>query len=152
MLLIAHRGLFQGPNKSLENKPEQIMKALLKGYDCEIDLWVVNSELWLGHDGPQYPIIKDFLDQPGLWIHAKNLEALHWLTGTDYNYFWHQNDSFVITSYHFIWTFPENKLTDRSIMLMPEWANPELKGLEDVTCYGICSDYVELIASTRNQQ
>jgi len=52
MKLIAHRGLTQGPNKELENKPEQIISALDQGYDCEIDLWTVNSDFYLGHDAP----------------------------------------------------------------------------------------------------
>jgi glycerophosphoryl diester phosphodiesterase len=43
MKLIAHRGLTDGPNKDLENSPEQILKAIDQGFDCEIDLWIINS-------------------------------------------------------------------------------------------------------------
>jgi hypothetical protein len=154
MKLIAHRGLFEGPNKDLENNPEQIKLALDHGFDCEIDLWVINSELWLGHDGPQYAIDPKFLNNYGLWIHAKNLGALRYLTDTSLNFFWHQNDDFVITSHKFIWAFPEMELTQRSIRLMPEWKDPELKTVLDHQCYAICSDYVkaikEIIANARS--
>lgn len=155
MKLIAHRGLFQGPSKELENNPDQILSALNLGFDCEIDLWIVNSEFWLGHDGPQYSINEKFLETYGLWIHAKNLDTLHWLTNTSLWYFWHENDKFTLTSNKFIWTYPEQELTARSIMLMPEWHNPFLSGIENSQCYGICSDYVltikEIIEQTTVQ-
>lgn len=143
MKLIAHRGLFDGPNKDLENRPEQILEAMALGFDCEIDLWVINSEFWLGHDGPQYPVDRKFLEKFGLWIHAKNLAALHWLADTSLYYFWHENDKFTLTSNNFIWTYPQQELTTRSIMLLPERHNPELTGLEDALCYAICSDFVK---------
>jgi hypothetical protein len=145
MRLIAHRGLFNGPNKNTENKPEQILDALSQGFDCEVDLWVVNSEFWLGHDEPQYPIDKEFIQTYGLWIHAKNLDALYWLTDTSLWYFWHENDKFTLTSNKFIWTYPQQDLTARSIMLMPEWYNPSFSGIENSQCYAICSDYVNKI-------
>jgi len=152
MKLIAHRGLTQGPDKTIENQPGQILKALEQDFDCEIDLWVVNSELWLGHDAPQYLIKEDFLKNNSLnfWIHAKNLAALRWLASTTfYKYFWHQNDDFVLTSNNFIWTFPGKELTSLSIAVMPEWDDPDFKNL-NTNCYGICSDYVSIIKSRVN--
>ena len=105
MQLIAHRGLTQGPDKNIENHPEQIAKAINQGFDCEIDLRIIGSKLMLGHDDPQYVINKNFLSDHSekLWIHAKNLQALHWLTNEDdLNFFWHQEDDFVITSKKYI--------------------------------------------------
>jgi len=150
MKYIAHRGLFKGPDKELENKPEQIELALQSGFDCEVDLWVINSELWLGHDAPQYAIEPKFLNNFGLWIHAKNLGALRYLTDTNLNFFWHQNDDYVITSHKFIWAFPEMELTQRSVRLMPEWKDPDLLTTVNDTCYAICSDYVEKIKQLRS--
>jgi len=156
MKLIAHRGLTQGPNKELENKPEQIISALDQGYDCEIDLWTVNSDFYLGHDAPTYSIHPDFLKTYGLWIHAKNLAALRWLTTTQLTYFWHQNDDCTLTSNNFIWTYPEKELTQRSIRLMPEWADPDFITIPSTKCYAICSDYVDkikdIISSDQSQQ
>lgn len=142
MKLIAHRGLTNGPNVDLENKPEQILKSLSEGYDCEIDLWYVNGDLYLGHDGPQYSINKDFLREIGLWIHAKNLAALRFLVDTNYNYFWHQNDDFILTSHNFIWTYPGKDLTMRSVMVMPEWLDNTLNNARQARCFGVCSDFV----------
>jgi hypothetical protein len=150
MKFIAHRGLFRGPNKEKENDPNQIIEAIEEGFDCEIDLWVMNSDLWLGHDEPQYHIQDyNFLDQryEHLWIHAKNLEALYWLTETIYKYFWHESDKFTLTSNRYIWTYPGQELTKNSIMLMPEWSDSELKNFAIPDCYGICSDYIEKIRS-----
>jgi hypothetical protein len=145
MKLIAHRGLTKGPNKFLENQPQTIRSALDMGFDCEIDLWVFDNRLYLGHDGPQYNVTNEFIANPNFWIHAKNLEALRWLTDTDFNYFWHENDKFTLTSKGFIWAYPEQELTNKSIRLMPEWADPELTTIKKSVYYGVCSDYVEKI-------
>jgi len=86
--LIAHRGLTNGPNAELENKPSNIINSLSIGFDCEIDLWKVNDNLYLGHDSGQYLIDDSFLEQPGLWIHCKNLEALEYCRSHyDLNFF-----------------------------------------------------------------
>lgn len=141
MKLIAHRGLINGPDSNLENLPGQILLSLQAGYDCEIDVRYVDGKWMLGHDTPKFEVPFEFLEQPGLWIHAKNLEALSRLTDTTLCFFWHQEDSFTLTSNKFIWAYPGQELTEKSIAVMPEWHDPEFKNLP-TTCYGICSDYV----------
>lgn len=145
MIYIAHRGLFNGPDKSKENEPSQIELSLSKGFDAEIDIWRVDSTLWLGHDGPQYQIEENFLYTKGLWIHAKNLQALFWLSDTNLNYFWHETDKFTLTSHNYIWTYPGNELTNKSIMVVPELVDPTLNNAKQAECYGICSDYVSVL-------
>lgn len=152
MRYIAHRGLFEGPDKDLENHPNQIKRALDLDYECEVDLWVVNSELWLGHDEPQYLIDEQFLNHIGLWIHAKNLAALRWLRNTSLNYFWHENDKFTLTSHKMIWTNPGNELTGISVMVMPEHVDQSLESAINSQCYAICSDYIQHIKNERNKQ
>jgi hypothetical protein len=142
MRLIAHRGLTQGPDINLENLPGQILLSLQAGYDCEIDVSYIDGKWMLGHDTPDFEVPFEFLEQPGLWIHAKNLKALYHLSKTNLIYFWHQEDDFTITSNGYIWTYPGRILTDKSIMLLPEWNNPTLENL-DLNCYAICSDYVD---------
>lgn len=144
MKLIAHRGLINGPDKNLENAPEQIQSALAMGYDCEIDLWVIDHQLFLGHDGPQYPISRDFLEEPGLWIHAKHLDALDWLLTTDLNYFWHQEDDYTLTSHGWIWAYPGKPVTARSVQVVPELVDPSLKNVE-WSAHAVCTDWVKLI-------
>lgn len=144
MKYIAHRGLFNGPDVNLENRPEQIKIALAKRYDCEIDVWKVKDEWFLGHDRPDYKVNEWFLHQQGLWLHCKNLDALHALKGSGLNYFWHQEDDFTLTSYHYIWTYPGKHLTNNSIAVQPEarddWWQWTLS-CKDVA--GVCTKYVE---------
>jgi hypothetical protein len=152
MIYIAHRGLFEGPDKNLENKPSQIERAIKAGFDCEVDLWANEwegkYELMLGHDQGSYQVDYHWLAGKPLWIHAKNLTALYWLTKQrrSFNYFWHQNDSFTMTSEGYIWTFPGNLLTWKSIDVVPEWhMEPAQLNNYDQNCYGVCSKYVGLM-------
>lgn len=142
MKLIAHRGLFDGPNKEKENHPDQLITALSAGFEVELDLWLVYNNLYLGHDEPQYKVEREFFEKEGLWIHAKNLDALLWLTTTDYNYFWHQDDDYVITSKFYIWTYPGRPLTARSIYVLPESIDSDLSNVSKKKCAGVCSKFV----------
>jgi hypothetical protein len=145
MKYIAHRGLFQGPDKTKENHPDQIKLALSKRFDCEIDVWAIKDEWFLGHDEPTYKVSESFLSQQGLWIHCKNLDALYKLSiaGARYNYFWHQEDDFTLTSTGFIWTYPGKHLTNNSIAVIPERFPDYWKYVKYLDIYGVCTDYVE---------
>jgi len=142
MIYIAHRGNLAGPNSDDENKPEYLLKAINAGFYIETDLWLINSELFLGHDHPQYKINIDFLVdiKDKLYCHCKNIDALNYII-TNYpsiNCFFHDRDDCVLTSNNLIWTFPGKQLTNKSICVMPEYVNQE----PDNICYGICSDYI----------
>lgn len=149
MILIAHRGLFQGPDPTKENHPGQIALAIEQGYHVEVDVRYIDGKLILGHDNADYEIDEYWLRNNKLWIHCKNLEALHYFTKHywKYNFFWHENDQYTLTSFGFIWTFPGKDLTNQSIMVMPEHVDISLNNTKNITCYGICSDYVERIKS-----
>ena len=145
--LIAHRGLTTGPDQELENKPHQIESALNQGYDAEVDVWYfVDTGFMLGHDEPLYPVSLEWLRQPGLWLHAKNLEALSLLRWENLNVFWHENDDHTMTAHKFIWTYPGITTCERNgVLVMPETAEIDFAALRHYKCYGICSDYVEKI-------
>lgn len=151
MKLIAHRGNTGGPNPLEENNPEYIDLALKIGYDVEIDLWYKEHNYYLGHDEPQYHVPMTWLvkHKDVLWIHCKNLEALEKMSNTviEFNYFWHQDDDFTLTSKKYIWTYPGKQYTLNSIVVMPEW-NTDLNqfpNLINYECFGICSDYITKI-------
>jgi hypothetical protein len=150
MKYIAHRGLFQGPNKELENKPDQIKLALSKGYNAEVDIWWVDREWYLGHDKPQYKTSESFFEEKGLWLHCKNLDALFYMRKY-YNhlvYFWHQNDDFTLTSNQLLWTYPGKDLTAKSVAVMPEYAGDEYWNyVKETQVYGVCTDYLEKFIS-----
>jgi len=151
MKIIAHRGLLNGPDSNLENLPGQILLSLQAGYDCEVDVRLIDGKWILGHDNPDFEVPFEFLEQTGLWIHAKNLEALDYLSTTTLNYFWHQNDDYVITSKGYIWAYPGKPLTTRSVMVLPEWEDNTLQNVIGVDCFGICSDYPEQIRQLLSQ-
>jgi hypothetical protein len=145
MILIAHRGNTEGPNKSRENSPEYIKEALIKGFHVEIDVWLINSHIFLGHDQPQYRVSENFLKHhKNLIFHAKSPETLHYLTKNKLHCFSHDKDECVLTSNAWIWTYPGKNLTTMSISVMPEWEEKDPKKW-NIQCYGICSDYVSLI-------
>jgi hypothetical protein len=141
MKIISHRGNLNGPDKDNENKPSQILLAIAKGFDVEVDLWVVGKRLFLGHDLPQYSINISFLEniKNSLWVHCKNLNAIKFLQESplDLNYFWHQSDDFTLTSWGHVWTYPGKKLTQKSVCVLPEINNVFL----DNVPFGICTDY-----------
>ena len=76
MKIISHRGNIRGAIPDHENRPSYIDCAMGSGYDVEIDLRVVDGELWLGHDEPQYKIEHSWLEprKEFLWIHCKDLK------------------------------------------------------------------------------
>jgi hypothetical protein len=149
MKLIAHRGNIDGANPLQENRPEYIEEAIAEGYDVEIDIRydTFDNNFYLGHDEPQYIVTPYWLAQhmDNLWIHCKNIDALnHFVSKTGgYNYFWHQEDDFTLTSKNYIWTYPGKSYTPRSVIVMPEWNMPveTFSDLRAFNCHGICSDY-----------
>lgn len=149
MKLIAHRGNTKGPYPLKENHPDYIDEAISNGFDVEIDVSYDKFEenFYLGHDNPQYQVTRYWLAarMENLWIHCKNIEALSEFVNTGgFNYFWHQEDDFTLTSKNYIWTYPGRTYTPNSIIVMPEWVKniEELPDLKVYNCYGICSDYV----------
>ena len=106
MKLIAHRGNITCKNPERENTIGYIKEALRYGVDVEVDIRYLDGEWILGHDEPKYKINFDFLTQPRLWLHCKNIQAMINLYASDTNYFWHENDKYTITSKGHIWCFP----------------------------------------------
>lgn len=146
MKFIAHRGNMNGPNSDMENNPEYIQKTIDLGYDCEIDVRLINNIFYLGHDLPQYKIEIDFLlnNSNKLWIHCKNIEALDYLINYKIlNIFWHNNDEYTITSKGYIWSYIGMKTTKNIVCVMPELAVNYT--IDNNNCYAICSDYIHLL-------
>jgi hypothetical protein len=139
MILISHRGNVSGTNEFLENHPIHIISLIKKNIQVEIDVWLIDGALMLGHDNPNYNINLKFLKLKGLWCHAKNLEALKYMADNKIeNYFWHENDNYTLTSSGFIWTYPNKSVVDRSIIVDfdKDWKS------KNYNCYGVCVDYL----------
>tara|TARA_R100001509_G_C4843699_1_gene207519 strand:+ start:384 stop:863 length:480 start_codon:yes stop_codon:yes gene_type:complete len=147
--IISHRGNLTGPDPVNENKPWFIDQAIDKGFDVEIDFWLVGEKCFLGHDEPETKISFDFLNDrvDHLWCHAKDITSLQFLLGKQLHCFYHDKDAVTLTSKGFMWTYPGRKLTPRSICLIPERFSTETElffkdsdvGLQN--CYGFCTDF-----------
>jgi hypothetical protein len=145
MKLISHRGNLTGINQN-ENRFDTVINACSLGFDVEIDLRFIKNRWWLGHDSPEH-LLDSGLDaiiqlKNQLWIHCKNFDALEKLKGTDFNYFWHQDDDHTITSKGFIWTYPGKDRGKTNILVMPEW-NYSLEQIASLDCFAVCSDHVQ---------
>lgn len=140
MIIIAHRGLLEGPNKQIENSPEQIEKAIEEGFSVEVDIRYIDRNFYLGHDDPQYSVDIEWLVSiiPHTWFHCKNVEALLQLKKSKYpfHYFWHEEDTLALTSKEFIWVYPGKQPIKNSIAVMPEIHNDDVS-----SCFGVCTDY-----------
>lgn len=136
MKIISHRGNLNGRNSKTENSIKAINLALKNGFDVEIDVWLKDNNLYLGHDEPVYKINKKFLQNKKLWCHAKNFEALNFMIQyKNIHCFWQENDQYSLTSKKFIWT-NLNKNTDlNSIIVLKN------KDIIPQKCYGICTDF-----------
>ena len=143
MIYISHRGNISCVNREKENSPEYIVKALDLGFYVEIDLFKIGNDLFLGHDEPKNPVGIDFFKEnyAMLWIHCKNFEALNYFSGhKEINYFWHENDKFTLTSQNIIWTYPEQTVGEKSVIVCQTLEQTEKYFTAD--CWGICTDYV----------
>jgi|SRR5210317_1324352 len=143
MIRISHRGNINGPEPIFENTPEQIDKALMVSDLCEVDVWMIDKQLYLSHDYPeeQHKIPESYLSdrRSRLIIHCKNIEALIYFQAQYgvYNYFWHQEDDYTLTSWGWIWAYPNKPVSDKclSIAVMPD------DGMDLSNFNGVCTDY-----------
>jgi hypothetical protein len=150
MILISHRGNLRGPKLNLENHPEYIDVALSQGYDVEVDVWLSHdNKIYTGHDEPTYLISEEWLTEriSKLWVHCKNFAILNKFINdsSSLNFFWHNSDSFTLTSTNVIWTYPGNPIDARSILVLPENSlNSSLKvDISLLKPLGVCSDFIE---------
>lgn len=136
MIWISHRGNLDG-RCELENHPKQIQYCLNLGFDVEIDVWMILNQLYLGHDEPTFSIDESFLssNKNHLWCHAKNIYALHYMLQNNIHCFWHQNDSYTITSKGYVWTYPTTEVLDNCIVNQPNTLQIS-KGI------GVCADNI----------
>ena len=151
MIYISHRGNVDGKKPHLENQPKYIDETISMGFDVEIDVWYIDNKWWLGHDGPQYEIDFDWMDDRSdrLWVHCKNKQAVEYFITNDYesaniNWFWHEEDTMTLTSFNYVWVYPGKQPVKGSIAVMPERNN------EDISkCIGICSDHIKDYKETK---
>lgn len=150
MKIIAHRANVAYPNFATENHPYQILEAIRKGFDVEIDVWKIDEKIFLGHDRPEYLVDDDLLIYVGnyAWFHCKNFEALDFFNNTmpHMNYFWHQDDDYTMTSMGYIWVNPGMPAGEKSVIVLPEnsFAREDMvRIVKEINPYAVCTDYPE---------
>lgn len=141
MIYIAHRCNIDYPRQYwTENSVEGIKACIKLGLDVEVDVRIIDDDLWLGHDEPTEQMsLGGFVETAThCWFHCKNLEALKYL-GSIYGAkaFWHEDDQFTMIK-DYIFTRPGGRLTPTSIAVMPEMV--DYKPEELAQCYAICTD------------
>jgi hypothetical protein len=145
MKLISHRGNVIGPLESHENEPTYIDLAIKKGFDVEVDVWLKDNILWLGHDKPDYGMnylwFKERKDN--LWIHTKNFEALNYFIDLEWaRVFYHELEKHtIINNSGLIWSHDLTEANTKSII--PLLSEDDVDNWERKNVYGVCSDYVE---------
>lgn len=145
--LISHRGNLHGPNPTRENSPSYIDEAIAAGFDVEIDLWATDKgDFLLGHDAGMYHIDFQWLAERGsnLWIHCKNFKALYFLRHTEFNFFFHSEDDFTLTSKCNIWAHPRVSAQEikGTVYVNQGWRDDTfLKNMIAGKPLGICTDY-----------
>jgi hypothetical protein len=146
MKIIAHRGNLVGPNPKMENHPDYLNDAILRGFEIEVDLWRDGGKWALGHDKPGYEVSGAYLNSLSnmnvCWIHIKNIEALSFLVERDselkdpqWNYFWHESDDHTLTSKGEIWSAKGKYIKNGITVFLGEPLEEPLNAM------GVCTDY-----------
>jgi hypothetical protein len=147
--LIAHRGNIYGPRRSYENDPNVIDSVLNLRIDCEVDVYAVGDDIWLGHDATTHKTSLDWLTSRSgnLWIHAKNAEAMFVLhrhnemSSIPLNFFWHETDKVTLTSQGYGWTVLPQFTNPRTVLMC---ADDSWQTTKPWNFYKICTDYIPL--------
>ena len=175
MILISHRGNLNGAVPERENTQKYIQEALDAGYHVEIDIWREDNKLFLGHDRATDEVDEQWLldRREKLWVHAKNPEALFYLTYPCLSrdeclcVFFHENDRYTIIqngrNEHgvlvdgLIWAHDTTNLNSKCIVPIlhkMQWNrlnHPYHTSMQmpKQRIWGVCSDYIELLNENR---
>lgn len=146
MILISHRGNIDCVLPEQENSPAYIERAILLGYDVEIDIRLIDGKIYLGHDFPQYEISFDWLldKRQHLWVHTKNFKALSFLIDKEVKTFFHQKEKHtIINNCNLIWSHELSEANEKSII--PLLSIDDINRFRGTNVYGICSDFVSTL-------
>jgi len=144
MRLISHRGNIKVLASSRENTIDYIQEALDAGYDVEIDVRLIGTKLYLGHDAAQEEVDLDYLLNTKFWVHAKTVSTFHYLSNFDIpNLFFNDQDEVAITKSGFFWTHPNCEVTCEKSILMRYGLDPKVASNTANLPAGVCSDLIE---------
>jgi len=146
MIFISHRGNISRRTQHLENSIGGINDALGYGFDVEIDTWIIDGRMYLGHDQPKQLVDNEnfiYDNEKNLWFHAQTIDTMIALKNSGFShYFFHKTDDVAITSCGKFWTYIGKPLTENSICCLPEQTT-NYERFEWHKCAGVCSDVIE---------
>ena len=153
--LYAHRGNLFGPKPELENTPDYIDQAIKFGFKVEVDVWLnSDNNLYLGHDKPETLISFEylFIRHDNLLIHAKNLEALIYLSSrTRLNVFYHTDEHAVLSSNGNI-IFHPDYYSDAVVPVDSIFSMPELSSKKLLPYKNLITDYAGTLNAFYNSR
>ena len=165
MILIAHRGNLYGRQPERENSPEYLNEAINQGYHVLADTWYYDHCFWFGFHHPKdtslcYKPHVDWLPYAmnSVLLRARNPEALIKANELGLNAFWHQTDSYSLTTWgdllgfygapacgeSFVCMMPH-----RECSLVDDQYLDELSGHHDQ--YALCSDHAGSLVEYLNR-
>lgn len=147
MRVIAHRGNLTGPDPEKENTWAAVRKCARLDIDAEIDFWVKDNRLCMGHDENNLEQVSLYQFRElkiNIYAHCKNLDALQFLgqnTPGNMIPFSHDVDDFVALRNGEIWAHPNylKNIKDKTMVIAMTWGEPvkeELLGFA-----GVCTDW-----------
>jgi len=152
-LLISNRGNINGIIPEKENSPDYIQSALDNGFHVVVDVFLIGQQhVALGCESPQYPTSIDFLKNNKIIARARSIECLDFLVTNEIHCFYHHTAKCTLTNGGLIWTRPGENITQRCIFDKPEFIMPDITTIKNIKCAGICSNFIDIIKQSRNNQ
>lgn len=111
-----------------------------------MDVWGLDGELFIGHDKPYLSVMpKEFINNSGVWAHAKNIEALKILSGNcQCKLFTHDREPIAIVEGGFFWTTNPDNVCQKTIFMDVEGVRYSPREIVNIlTAHGICSDRLD---------
>ena len=95
MKLISHRGNIDGAVPQQENIPNKIIEVS-KNFRVEVDVWMIDGQLYLGHDKKNEAVNINFLKKFNCLVHCKNIEGFEFMSKEKKVESFYQSDELII--------------------------------------------------------
>lgn len=145
MMLISHRGNTHGIGLKYENEPKYVEDALQLADGVEVDVWYHLGQFYTGHDGPQWAVKNEWLENDRFFIHAKNGPAYIRLNEMKLvaDVFWHDKEPYTYTRKGYVWCYPGRlPAGPNSIAVMPELSHWTIEDCRKYEFVGVVTDYL----------
>lgn len=157
MLYISYRGIYDGTNYEDANTPAQIGKAFTYGASVMADVWRQDNKLYLGNEQPTTEVTEKYLQGKRWWLNARNTEMQTWLASQastlypNWFYFTSAYEQYVTASNGKTIVPGTVPLNNNSVVFLPEIEDKGLFSTVKLSCFGICSTYLNFIRRMRDE-